>query len=418
MEPKAGDKVLIDTIKERLGGTLIETSEPGIILLKLKSGYNIGIKKEDITGIEILKQEKEKEKEVKFKARKNLPSIDIIMTGGTISSRVDYKTGGVYPLTKPEDFLEMYPELLEIVNIKQIKSPFMKLSEDMSPEDWLEIARACESSLNDPEVKGVIITHGTDILHYTSAALSFFLGKLNKPVVLIFAQRSSDRASSDAGMNLICAAHAACSDIAEVMLVGHSSSNDDFCFALRGTKVRKMHTSRRDTFKPVNSKPLAKIFPDGKIEKILPHRIRNNDKVKLDAAFNRKIALVKYYPGMNPEILDYYSKSFEGIVLEMTGMGHVATQGKSSWIPSLKKAIDNGLIVCAAPQTIYGRLDPLIYAAGRELNKLGIIYLEDMLAETAFVKLGWVLAHSAWKNKIKEKLLENFAGEINLRLEE
>lgn len=418
MESKPGERVRISTVKESLEGTLLESSEPGIILLKLKSGYNIGLKKEDVTDIEVLKQDKiEKEKELKIKTNKNLPKIDLIITGGTISSRVDYKTGGVYPLTNPSDFLAMYPELLEIVQIRKIKSPFMKLSEDMNPGDWQEIARECEESLNNLEVQGIIITHGTDILHYTSAALSFMLGKLNKPVVLTYAQRSSDRASSDASMNLVCAAHAACSDIAEVMLVGHASTNDDYCLAMLGTKVRKLHSSRRDAFKPVNTRPLVKIFPSGKIEKVLGYNLRNNNKVKVDTVFNRKVALVKYYPGMSSEILDYYSGKYEGIVIEMTGMGHVATKD-SGWLSALKKAIDNGLIVCAAAQTVYGRLDPLIYSAGRELGKTGVIYLEDMMAETAYVKLGWVLGHSAWKNKIKEKMLENFAGEINERLQE
>jgi len=294
----------------------------------------------------------------------------------------------------------------------------MKASENMDYKDWQAIARECEESLKSKAVSGVIITHGTDFLHYTSAALSFFLGRVNKPVVLTYAQRSGDRASSDASLNLQCAARAAISDIAEVMLVGHADENDNFCYALPGTKVRKMHTSRRDAFKAINDKPIAKIWPD-KIEIIGKHRKRGSWKIKLDDKFNEKVALIKFYPGMEPEFIEFLSQKYEGIVIEASGLGHLAIdEARKNLFPALKKAIDNGLIICAAPQTIYGRLDPLVYSPGRKLVKLGIIFLEDMLPETAYVKLGWVLGHPAWKNKIKEKMLENFAGEINKRLEE
>ena len=419
MEPKAGDKVKISTVKEVVEGIMLESSEPEILLIKLNSGYNIGIKKEDVTGIEGGKRKKKEEVKVKeTKINKNLPKIDMIITGGTISSRLDPETGAVKWLTKPEDLFKFYPEIFNIVNVRKVKIPFMKASENMDYLDWKEIAKACEESLNDKEVEGVIITHGTDFLHYTSAALSFFLQDLNKPVVLTYAQRSSDRASSDASLNLQCAAYAAISDIAEVMLVGHASVNDDFCFALRGSKVRKLHSSRRDAFKAVNDKPIAKIFPEGKIEIMNSYKKRNNGKVILDDKFNDKVALIKFYPGMDAEIFDFLQR-YEGVVLELSGLGHLAVdEARKNLLPSIKKAIDNGLIVCAAGQTIYGRLDPLVYSPGRKLMKAGIIFLEDMLAETAYVKLGWVLGHSAWKTKVKEKMLENISGEINKRLEE
>jgi len=419
MEGKLGDKVKISTVKETIEGTLLESPDADLYLIKLKSGYNIGIKKEDVVNIETLKQEKKKEKkELGIKQNSKLPNVDLIITGGTISSRLDSETGAVSWLTSPEQLFKFYPEIFEIVNVRKIKIPFMKASENMDYLDWKEIARNVYESLNDSECEGVIITHGTDFLHYTSAALSFFLPNLNKPVVLTYAQRSSDRASSDASLNLKCAAYAAISDIAEVMLVGHANENDDFCYALLGSKVRKMHSSRRDAFKPVNIKPIAKIFSDGKIEKIIGGKLRNNGKVKLDDKFNDKIALIKFYPGMDAEIFDFLGR-YEGIVIEVAALGHLAIdEARKNLLPSIKKAIDNGLIICAAPQTIYGRLDPLVYSPGRKLMKTGIIFLEDMLPETAYVKLGYVLGHREWKSKIKEKMLENISGELNNRLEE
>lgn len=421
----AGDFVRIRTSKEVLEGIVIESHETGIILLKLKSGYNIGIKKEDVLDIQKTKlkrklKEGEEKGKLRLKKKLGLPDIDMIMTGGTISSRLDPLTGGVKWLTSPEELFKFYPEMFEIVNIKNLHVPFMLASENMSSKEWIKIAEITASSLNDRNNNGVIITHGTDFLHYTSAALSFFLRNLNKPVVLTYAQRSSDRASSDATLNLQCSARIAISDINEVMLVGHANLEDNFCYALRGCNVRKMHSSRRDTFRPINDIPIAKAWPD-RLEKMQNYQLADkkgkNKKTKLDAVFNNKTGLIKFYPGQDPEIIDYYSQRYEGIVVETSGLGHLPTsECKHNWLPRIKKAIDNGLVICAAPQTIYGRLDPYVYSPGRELMKAGVIFLNEMLAETAFVKLGWVLAHREWKDKIREIMLKDFAGEIGKRL--
>ena len=417
-----GDLIRIKTAKEDIEGILIESYEPGVVLIKLDSGYNIGISRDNILDMKVVKKaEKKQEKESEFKQSHKKPVIDLIMTGGTISSSLDSKTGAVKALTSPNDFFKMYPDILEFADVNII-NPFMKLSENMGPSDWQKIAKIVVKSLNNDNVKGVILTHGTDTLHYTSAALSFMIRNLNKPVVLTYSQRSSDRGSSDAKFNLICAAKMALSDIAEVMIVGHADSNDESCNALLGTKVRKMHSSRRDAFKPINSSPVAKITHD-KIE-ILRGDYNKRKHLKegecsLDDSFDSRVALVKFYPGQSPEILEYYAKSgYKGIIIEMTGLGHVCVEGSLNWVPVIKDITSKGIVVCAAAQTLYGRLDPLVYSTGRELEKAGVIYLKDILPETAFVKLGWVLGHKEWKNDVREKMLENISKEFNERLGE
>ncbi len=421
---ESGDYVEIHLMKKIYEGILLESpeTEKGIILLKLDSGYNIGFNKKDILKIKTLKKFKAVDEKTEIKKSNEKPNIAMIITGGTISARLNPKKGGVDWLDTPESLFKFYPEIFEKVNITKIEVPFMKASEDMDFKDWKKIARIAEKLLNDSNIKGVIITQGTDFLHYTSSALSFFLRNLNKPVVLTYSQRSIDRASSDADLNLQCSAIVAISDIAEVMVVGHATINDDYCYAIPGTKTRKMHTSKRDAFKIINSKPFAKIFPD-KIEIISDYTKRDNKKkVKIDSKFEEKVALIKIYPGQSPKILDYYLREkYKGIILEMSGLGHVpTTRARKSWIKKLKEVQKKGLIICAASQTIYGRLNPLVYSNGRELLKTGIIYLEDMLSETALVKLGWVLGHNKWakdKKIIREKMLENFSGELNDKLE-
>ncbi len=420
-EIKPGDKVRIFLSKDEYEGIFLEApkSEKGIILLKLDSGYNIGFNKKDIFNIELIEKGSDKQEKIVLKKDKEKPNIAMIITGGTIASKLDSKTGGVTPLENPEDLFRFYPDLFSKVNVAKVEIPFMKASEDMDYKDWQKIAKITEGLLNDGNIKGIIITHGTDFLHYTSAALSFFLGNLSKPVVLTYSQRSIDRASSDANLNLKCSALAAISDIAEVMLVGHASSNDDFCYAMPGNKVRKMHSSRRDAFKAINKKAFAKIFPD-KIEILSEYNPRKKINIRADTKFEDKVALVKIYPGQNPGILDYYLKQkYKGIILEMAGLGHVpAAQAKNSWIKKLKEVQEKGLIICATAQTIYGRLNPLVYSNGRKLLETGIIYLEDMLSETALIKLGWVLAKTQSKREIRKLMLTNVAGELNNRLEE
>ncbi len=413
---KPGDFVEVHLTKIIYQGTLLESPETGIVLLKLGTGYNIGFNKKDVLEIKVLKKSKEIKEEIEIKKDFKKPSIAMIICGGTISSRLNPGKGGVDFVETPDDLFKYYPSFFDKVNVKEINIPFMKGSENMDFKDWQKIARVVKNFLNEPEIKGVVITQGTDTLHYTSSALSFFLRDLNKPVVLTYSQRSIDRASSDATLNLNCSVLAAISDIAEVMIVGHASANDDFCYAIPGTKVRKMHSSRRDAFRPINRKPFAKVYKD-RIEILSDYKRIKKGKVNLDLKFEEKVGLVKFYPGQNPDILDYYvEKKYKGIILEMVGLGHVATSGaRLSWIKKLKEVIGKGLVVCATAQTIYGRLDPLVYVTGREILETGVFYLGDMLSETAFVKLGWVLGHEKWN--VEEKMLENFSYEFNNRLE-
>ncbi len=427
--PEPGDKikVILDNNKQE-EGVLLESHDRGVLLLKLDNGYNIGLKKDDIVEIKVIERVvgvknnnelSEDSKELKMSGKK--PIIDFIIAGGTISSRLDPKTGGVKDLTDASEFFKTYPEIYEKADIR-IKNPFMKWSENMDFKDWARIAKEVGKSLNDDNVSGVIISHGTDFLHYTSAALSFMLGKLNKPVVLTYSQRSSDRGSSDARLNLLCSAEMALSDVAEVMLVGHATENDDYCYALQGNKVRKMHSSKRNAFRPINCKPFAKVWADGgkRIEFLRnDYNKRNKNKIEVDNVFDERVALVKFYPGQNPDILDYYrKKGYRGLIIEMSGLGHVITQGKNNWIPKLKEIIGKGMFVYAVPQTLYGRVDSYVYESGRRLKGAGVVYLNDILPETGFVKLGWILGHKVWRGSVAtaKKMKENISGEFNDRL--
>jgi glutamyl-tRNA(Gln) amidotransferase subunit D len=252
------------------------------LVLKLDNGYNVGV---DVTDARVKLLEKgEKPKiELPILDVKNDPdkqNISIISTGGTVASIIDYKTGAVHPAFTADDLLRANPELMEQANING-KAILNILSENMKPEYWIKTALNIVDEVNNG-VDGVIVAHGTDTMHYTSAALSFMLNT-PVPIILTGAQRSSDRPSSDAFLNLMASVTAAKSDIAEVLVCMHSNMNDDYTYLHRGTKVRKMHTSRRDTFRSVNTKPLAKI-ENGNLEildETMDYSRRSQNEIKI-----------------------------------------------------------------------------------------------------------------------------------------
>jgi len=422
-----GDYISLKLTGVTHSGLVLPSTTKETLFLKLENGYNIGIKWSEAKDVKKLKTKTAPSKAPTLKGKKNLPRIAVVTTGGTITSRVDYKTGAVHALTKPEELLAQIPELSKLANL-EIVAPFSIMSEDMTPNDWQTLASKINEILQDKSIRGVIVTHGTDTLHYTSAALSFMLGKLAKPVAVVGGQRSSDRGSFDGAQNLICAVHYCLAGINEVAVVMHGSSEDKYCLAIPGTKVRKMHTTRRDTFRPINTLPLAKIWPDGKIEKIRRSKIKcasplysgrnargSFASALFSSAFESKVALIKYAPGLTPKLFELAARKCKGIILEGTGLGHVAVSGKASWLPAIKKAVKRGVFVGMTSQCIYGRVDPHVYSSGRILQEAGVVYLGDMLPETAYVKLGCVLARN--RGDAKRLMLSNWAGEISERIE-
>lgn len=423
MRYQTGDQVRVTTSERTYDGVLMPRPEifgEGFLVLKLESGYNIGIKEERVKKVDLLKKHEPLAAEKKpAEHKEGLPTVSVLSFGGTISSKVDYRTGGAYADYTAEDFVAMMPELAEVANLRARKVLEL-MSEDMNPQDWQAMAEAIAKELNDPEVSGVVVTQGTDTLHYSTAAMSFFLSKLDKPVVFTAAQRSIDRGSSDAFMNLLCSVHAATKDMAEVMTCMHGSTNDDYCLLIRGTKVRKMHTSRRDAFRPINELPFGKIWQDGKLE------VMNKDyrgrpkkgKAAVKGSFEEKVGLVQVYPGMDPDILDVFvKKGYRGLVVSATALGHVPTVNeKYSLLGKLQELTKKGCLVVIASQTIYGRAHPYVYSNLRKLSLgAGCVFAEDMLPEVAYVKLGWTLGQEKDAGKAKRLFLENIAGEMTGR---
>jgi glutamyl-tRNA(Gln) amidotransferase subunit D len=412
---QVGDKIRVKKPGRTVEGILmprIRLGDRECIVLKLPNGYNVGVKADSQTQVEIVEKGEAAFKEPELPMppeRPELPLVEILGTGGTIASRVEYRTGAVYPSLSTEELYRAVPELADIARIRA-KVLYSILSENMTPEYWAEIAKAAAEALSGG-VSGVVIAHGTDTMGYTAAALSFALQELPAPVILVGSQRSSDRPSSDAALNLMGAVRAAAyAPFAEVAVAMHGWVSDEAIAIHRGTKVRKCHTSRRDAFKSVNAKPLARIVGDRITMLTEDYRARRpSGKVKLAAGFEPKVGLVKFHPGFNPEIFEWYvEKGYRGIIIEGTGLGHVS----EACYPALKRASDAGLLVGMTSQCLWGRVRLTVYETGRELLSLGVLPLADMLPETALVKAMWVLAQTSSLEEAKRLMLENIAGEI------
>ena len=391
-----------------------ETADDKHIVLKLRNGYNVGIAVDTVTAIkEIGYKEahyKIPEKEFPYDPRK--PRVKLLGTGGTIASRLDYRTGAVIPAFTPGELNGSVPELADICNLETEKL-YGVFSENMGPEQWVGTANAIGREI-EKGVQGIVIGHGTDTMHHTAAILSFMVQNSPVPIVMVGSQRSSDRPSSDAALNLIDATKTAAeSDIAEVMVCMFGPTSDQYDLLHRGTRVRKMHSSYRSTFRTIGDIPIAMVSRNKIITLRDDYKRRRSDKnVTVNTKFEEKVSIVYYYPNMKPDIIEsLIDNGYKGIVIAGTGLGHV----NKPLYPALRRAHDMGIAMYMTVQTLWGYVQMFVYDTGRDMMELGVVPGANMLPEVAYVKLGWALGQSSDLTKVKEIMLTSIAGEITER---
>lgn len=410
-------KAIIDTTRGEFKGTVLPRSENDDdqhIVLKIETGYNVGI---DIVTIKGMKETgyfkatyKIPEKE--FPVTPNLPKVKLLGTGGTIASRLDYRTGAVIPAFSPGELYGAVPELADICNLTTEKL-FAVFSENMGPEQYKALAIAIGKEIENG-IDGIIIGHGTDTLSHTAAALTFMVQNSPVPIILVGSQRSSDRPSSDAALNLMHATTAAGhSDIAEVMVCMFGPTSDEYGFLHRGTRVRKMHSSYRSTFRTIGDTPIATVSRAGvkPIKEDYNHR-RKDRKVKILPYFEEKVTIVYYYPNMQPDIIDsLVDNGYKGIIIAGTGLGHI----NKPLYPAIERAYKKGVHIYMTVQTLWGFVHMYVYDTGRDLMAKGIIPAENMLPETAYIKLGWALGQTNDREEVKRLMLTPINDEITPR---
>jgi len=391
-----------------------ETADDGHIVLKLETGYNVGVAAGSCREI-TSKGRREADyhiPEKEFPTSDSKPNVTLFGTGGTIASRLDYRTGAVIPAFSPGELYGSVPELADICNLTTEKL-YGVFSENMGPEQWIGLARAVARDI-EAGVDGVVVGHGTDTMHHTAAILSFMLQDPAVPIVIVGSQRSSDRPSSDAALNLIHAClTAGRSDIAEVMVCMFGPTSDKYGLLHRGTRVRKMHSSSRSTFRTLGDIPLALVSREGIDPLRTDYRKRRSDrKVTLDAVFDDRVSILYYYPGMKPDVVyALVDNGYRGIVIAGTGLGHV----NKPLYPALERAVQAGVSVFMTVQTLWGYVQMYVYDTGRDLMELGVIPAANMTPEVAFMKLGWTLAHTEDPEEVRRMMLTPVANEITER---
>lgn len=391
-----------------------ENDDDRHIVLKLATGYNIGIAVDTILDMKEFnfKEVHYKIPEREFPLSEDKKNIKLFGTGGTIASRLDYRTGAVIPAFSPGELYGAVPELADVCNLSTEKL-FGVFSENMGPEQYKILAQSIGDEIKKG-TDGIIIGHGTDTMSHTAAALSFMVQDSPIPIVMVGSQRSSDRPSSDAALNLIHAAKTASdSDIAEVMVCMFGPTSDKYGLLHRGTRVRKMHSSYRSTFRTIGDIPLAMVDR----QKITPLRTdynhrRNDRDAVITPVFEERVTLLYYYPNMNPDIIDaMIDLGYKGIVIAGTGLGHV----NKLVYPAIKRAAERGVAIYMCVQTLWGYVNMFVYDTGRDLMSLGIIPAENMLPEVAYIKLGWAFGQTSNLDKVKEIMLNPVCGEITER---
>ena len=414
-----GDSIKIATEDGEVSGILMpryESASEDYITIKLNSGYNIGVHVSKIKSITKLLHKGEGTASTRTPAvpvNENLAKVALISTGGTIASKIDYRTGGVHAALSAAELYASVPELANHASIDP-EVLLSEYSENLRQEHWTLIAEKVAEKIKTGRYRGIVVSHGTDTMHYTAAALSFALQNLPVPVVLVGAQRSSDRPSSDAALNLLSAIiFATKSEYTGVFVAMHAGTSDDTIACHVGTRVRKNHTSRRDAFESIDVTPVA-LIRNSEME-MHKNQIklgkRSNAALLIEKTrFHDRVMLLKYYPGFDATLIEHAIKEgYRAIILEGTGLGHV---GKACF-PALKKAIAAGLIVCMTSQCIWGRVSMTVYDTGRDLLEIGVIPLSDMISETATVKAMWTLANSKDVEEAKKIMQENLANEIS-----
>ncbi len=412
-----GDVRVRNTAGSTFEGVILprsETFDDLHVVLKLKTGYNVGIHVDRIESIEELgfKEAVYKIPEKAFPVTPDLPNVTLLGTGGTIASRLDYRTGAVIPAFTPGELYGAVPELAELCNLTT-KKIFGVFSENMSWVEYVTLAEAVGEAI-EGGADGVVIGHGTDTMGHTASVLSFMVQNSPVPVVVVGSQRSSDRPSSDAALNLIHAVSAAArGDIAEVQICMFGPTSDHYGLLHRGTRCRKMHSSYRSTFRTIGDVPLSVVDRDG-FTTINPDYLPRDHsrKVRIDTLHDDRVTILYYYPGMKPDLVDaLVEKGYRGIVIAGTGLGHV----NKPLFPALKRAIDQGVHVVMTVQTLWGFAQMYVYDTGRDLLKLGVVPLDNMLPETALMKLGWVLGHTDEHDEVMAMMRNPINHEITER---
>ena len=414
-------------------GVALPSSGPKLITMKLQNGYNVSFPESYVDSFEVLEDVPHIEEDVgEIEPQdETLPLVHLIHTGGTIASKVDYATGAVTARFDPHELLDAVPELRKIARIRAVKLGNM-WSDDLRPRHWNRMLKATEEAFAEGAV-GCVITHGTDTLHISSAAMSYgWAGQGGRPpgkIVLTGSQRSPDRGSSDATENLIASVHWAAHGPVpsgyrdSAVVIVHASSSDGRCAVLPGCACRKYHSSRRDAFKPINQEALAfvDIGGDGVSIDYSPEAHDARVEAIAPKQFDESVRIAQFIsdPHLHPDqVQGAIEAGFDALLFHGTGLGHLPISDpeedsleNTRLRVMLEDHISGGGVVVMVTNAIHGPVNMNVYSKGRDQKEIGIIGHGSLCPPgSALVKLHHLLSVGG-KESVEEGWRMDLVGE-------
>jgi L-asparaginase len=331
--------------------------------------------------------------------------ICILSTGGTIASVYDERIQALRPGLSVDALIETLPKGLQNVEVST-KELFNLDSANAQPYHWQEVAKAIRvAHEEDPELDGIVITHGTDTMVYTASAISLMVQDFGKPIVFTGSQIPASVPWSDGPRNLIDAIRvAAFADLAETCIVFNSEIH-------RANRARKVREGSYDAFDSMDPTPIGVLSRD--IVLYEGRKRREETTPRFDTRLDPQVFLVKIFPGFPPEtIVMIAEQGYHGIVIEGFGSGNIPV-GEKALTGAILKAVEQDCIVIISTQCAFGQADLSLYEVGRAALEVGALSAYDMTSETTLVKLMWSLGHTRDFDRVREMMLINYAGEIS-----
>ena len=331
------------------------------------------------------------------------------------------------------DRLQAVPELRSIARIRAVKLGNM-WSDDIRPRHWNRLLKATEEAFAEGAV-GVVITHGTDTLHLSAAAMSYgWSGSGGRPpgrIVLTGSQRSPDRGSSDAPENLISAVYWAANGPEPTgyrdssVVVTHATSSDGRCTVLPGCACRKYHSSRRDAFKSINQDPIAHVEFGTEGPRIIMEELDPQDarsEAISPTMFDDTVRIAQFVSDghLHSDIVNSAIElGYDALLFHGTGLGHLPISDPQEDSPEntklrllLEDYCEDGGIAVVVTQTVHGPVHLDVYSKGRVQQTIGIIGNGSLCPPgSALVKLHFLLSSDRSQESVSEGWGKDLLGE-------
>ncbi len=397
-------------------GVLLSPASPEHITIKLANGYNVTFAENEVTSMTLIGDAIIHSEQIATPMNEdsNLPEVWILHTGGTIASKVDYVTGAVTAQFEPDELLNAVPELAQHARIRTLKLGNM-WSDDIRARHWNLMMNATKEAFEAGAV-GVVITHGTDTMHYSAAAAAFaWSGNGGRPpgrIVFTGSQRSSDRGSTDGTENLLAAVHWAAHgpeptgmDGDSSVIVMHAGSDDGICAVLPGCSTRKFHSSRRDAFHGINTEPLAfvHVARGGGCNIQGTLNVASRPIATEPVPFNENVRILQLMAGAHlfaDQVTLAKKAGYDAILFHGTGLGHLPIENPNEDSPENAEMLDaitefceGGGVAVMTTQCIHGPVHMDVYSKGRDQQALGIIGNHTTISpDAALIKLHFLLS--------------------------